>query len=145
MLYVYIENRPEKMITDVDGVFKIFANRDMKDPVALKLMEAIDGAVYASGDCIRTPFGTTSLNNLSSGCKAALLAIWSGVAVNLTLAGDNDYEALLKYAKDRDMHVWTHNRLMVDSGEIVCVDGKKMTTRDFGVETVMQSILRDGT
>lgn len=140
MLYIYTGKAPKGMITDVEGVFKIFEDRDMKDPVALKLIKEIDSAKYYSDSNVKTPFGLANIYQLSSGCKAALLAIWSGVVVNFTEAGDNVYEALLKYAKDRDVKIWTNNRLMLNSKEIVCMDGKMMTANDCANKLLMKSI-----
>ena len=145
MLHVYVKQIPKNMICDVDGAFMLFKKRNMKDPVALKLVKAIDGAIYHSDNNVETPFGLANINQLSSGCKAALLAIWTDAVVNFTEAGDNVYKALLKYAKDRDMYVWTNNDVVINSDELVCVDGKKMTARDFGLETIQQNILRDCT
>lgn len=131
MLYIYTDKMPKDTIFDVDVAFQIYERRDMKHPVAVNLMKAIDGAKYVSDDCIKTPFGVATVQKLSSGCKAALLALWTKEVVNFTEAGDNVYRAVLKYAKDVDIKVFTNNMVSLSSDDIVCVNGKKMTARKF--------------
>ena len=51
--YIYIGKIPEDGIFDVDVAFQIYESRDMKHPVAVNLIKAIDGAKYVSDDALK--------------------------------------------------------------------------------------------
>lgn len=64
---------------------KCNSNSDLKN-----LMLKIDGVDLIKGKYIRTKFGETSLNNLSTGCKAAIIMKDDpGSVINLSEMGSN--------------------------------------------------------
>lgn len=76
MLYIYTSNSKEYMqyekIVDVDAYFDMDISI-YKDEIYTKIMRSIDNVKKRIDDVIVTPFGTTSLNNLSTGCNFGCL------------------------------------------------------------------------
>lgn len=84
--YADIKNN---LIYDVEAGFRIFKKSIINNPLYWEIVHDIDKVSEINGDYIKTPFGGTSSDNLSSGCKALLLAVATGTWVNFLEAGDN--------------------------------------------------------
>lgn len=135
MLYVYSKNMLNGfvLINDVEAGFTQlkYNNELFEDDVSLFIMKYIDSVSFKKGDYIETPFGSTSMDNLSSGCKALLLAYYyrnkKDVLVNILECGENAIELLFELAKTMDISVYTTHTLTIYDDNAECIiDGKKV-------------------
>lgn len=101
--YADIKNN---LIYDVEAGFRIFKKSIINNPLYWEIVHDIDKVSEINGDYIKTPFGGTSSDNLSSGCKALLLAVATGTWVNFLEAGDNVINKALSIARTKDLHVY---------------------------------------
>ena len=78
MLYV-CTRKDDKTIIDVESLFILrygdIKNRFMSDKNILFILEEIEGMTSAIGDVIIAKFGSVSLQNISMGAKACILAM----------------------------------------------------------------------
>lgn len=136
MLYITsnIDPNNKKYLDDVVSYFDFEFYRYVKpDKIVNKILEEIDGAHIISNDIVETKFGRTIITNLSTGCKALLIAAKkSGLIVNFTEAGNNVVELAVELSKDIDMHIYTRNRIAFHKNHnfIINHNGKEMTVGD---------------
>lgn len=142
MLYIaYNKIDKASTIFDVDGWFDVNFHSLPETKENKRLIKEIDHAELISADTVRTPFGVTSLSNLSSGCKAALLAANTNYIVSFDEAGDNAFEAILKTAKAQDIKIATSLCVSVNSKDTVVVDGVKMSMMKFCLRSASNNLL----
>ena len=117
MLNIYTLNNNMskfKLIPDVElGFLDVKLSGELfSDNVYNYIMKSIDGISNRKGDYIETVFGSTSMDKLSTGCKAVLLAYYyrnnKDILVNIVECGDNAIEILFKLSKKYDIYVYTH-------------------------------------
>lgn len=107
MLYIINYKNNTNIIYDVEQTF--FLNKHIIKREALygKIVKSIDNVLEFKGDYIETPFGGTSIESLSSGAKALLLAVnkqdhW----VNFLEAGENVMNLAVEISRDIDLHIF---------------------------------------
>ena len=88
-----------------------------KDPICISAMRIIDNAKIVLDRVIQTPFGITTIDNLSNGCKTLILAYlrckYGGKPVDVVSAGDNVIDAMLVLSKKYyvDFYIYTERIL----------------------------------
>lgn len=131
-----------KFVDDVDIYFNFdLANNLKSDKIIDRILEVIDGAHIINGNVVETKFGVTTLSNLSTGCKALIIALLNpGLTVNFTEVGDNVVELAVELSKNRDLHVYTRNSVVFGKNldTVVNLDGKEMTAREYIEYTVFK-------
>lgn len=72
-------NKDEKVTKIPDALFHVdyakYREYCNNNELAKKLLKEIDGVNYIDGDIIKTKFGATILENISSGSKAAIIVM----------------------------------------------------------------------
>ena len=95
------------------------------------LMQEIDGVTERIGSAITNKFGTTSMDNLSTGCKAALLMTNNlGLCVSNIEMGGNAINAVFNLGNKADIHMIVYHNIDVfnyDFDQIVTLDGVEMS------------------
>jgi hypothetical protein len=122
-----------KYVYDAEGQFLLCSLRMtniFNNEVSNKFIEDIEGITSRIGDAVTNKFGTYSIKNVSTGCKAGLLAInYPDYAVSNIEMGDNVLEALFDAAKDIDINIVLDNHMpvAVDDDVEATFDGKLIT------------------
>ena len=145
MLYIYSSLKSidrKKFVNDVEIFFNFDLAYNLKTDEAInKILKTIDGANIINGNVVETKFGVTTLSNLSTGCKALIIA-WlnQSLTVNFTEVGDNVVELAVELSKDRDLHVYTRNSVVFGKNldTVVNLDGKEMTAKEYIEYTVFK-------
>ena len=102
-----VTKKPSKLINNIDGYFNL--NLDLKklSDIALKAILEIDksSVIDINSGTIKTPYGVTSIMNLSMGCKAVVVYIYlkqqgvSDIVLNITECGANALDVLFSYVE----------------------------------------------
>ena len=145
MLYIYSSLKSidrKKFVNDVEIFFNFDLAYNLKTDEAInKILKTIDGAHIINGNVVETKFGVTTLSNLSTGCKALIIA-WlnTSLTVNFTEVGDNVVELAVELSKNRDLHVYTRNSVVFGKNldTVVNLDGKEMTAKEYIEYTVFE-------
>jgi len=80
-------------------------------------MQAIDGVIIRKGDIIETKFCKTLLNDLSTGCKSIILAVFyeaSKYVVSIDECGENALKILFKIGEKIDIRVFTSSYIKIN-------------------------------
>lgn len=95
-----------QFINDVEAAFPIYKHKIQSNGLYGNIIRSIDKVEYFKGDYIETPFGGTSCDKLSSGCKALLLAVTlPNIWINFLEAGDNVLKLALDISNTIDIHI----------------------------------------
>lgn len=134
MLYVKTKLSKEdekRFIDDVEVYFRYFLMDDIEpNDLVNKILLEIDGATNLKGRYIDSRFGGTCTENLSSGCKALLIAVYNqDKIVNFTEAGINVVKLAVELSQTMDLHIYTQNIITFAKHRdvIINLDGKEMT------------------
>lgn len=140
MLYVLSEKSKidkDNFIFDVDiyfdRTFNDFGTLE-PDPIVNKILKEIDGAKIIEKGIVETKFGVARIPNLSSGCKALLIAAKNpDIIVNFTEAGKNVLRLAVELSQDIDIHIFTQNKIVFGgfNDVIVNVNGEEMTVNEW--------------
>lgn len=79
------------------------------DDLSNFVMKEIDGAYLIKGKVVQTPFGVTTVDNLSLGCQSLLVALKENDGntwISFLGAGDNVIELALKICRDYDIDLY---------------------------------------
>lgn len=129
-----------KFVDDVDIYFNFdLANNLKSDKIIDRILEVIDGAHIIAGNVVETKFGVTTLSNLSTGCKALIIAYLNPrLTVNFILVGDNVIELAVEISKDNDLNIYTRNSVVFGKNldTVINLDGKEMTAKEYIEYTV---------
>ena len=82
----------KEYIKDIEASFAFYKDAIVKLPQLKEVCSTIDNISYIKGAYIETPFGATSIDDLSTGCKALLLAILlsaEDIIVSFVESGEN--------------------------------------------------------
>lgn len=130
MLNIITDKNGKKCINDVEVAFNKSIQLGIKDiPLYEDVLKRIDSAQLVGEDTVKTPFGVTSLNNISSGSKCLLLALSNDkVYVNFDEAGSNVLALANKIAVHRNINIYMSNRRPIPGeNNAITVNGKKST------------------
>lgn len=134
MLNIITDKTGKKYINDVEVAFNKSVQLGIKDiPLYRDVLKEIDGAQLIGEDTVKTPFGVTSLNNISSGSKCLLLALSNDkVYVNFEEAGSNVLALANKIAVNRNINIYMSNRRPIPGeNNAITVNGKNSTIYDW--------------
>lgn len=134
MLNITTDKTGKKYINDVEVAFNKSVQLGIKGiPLYRDVLKEIDEAQLIGEDTVKTPFGITSLSNISSGSKCLLLALSNDkVYVNFDEAGNNVLELANKMAVDRNINIYMSNRRPIPGkNNAITINGKKSTVYDW--------------
>lgn len=109
-------NKGEKVTKIPDALFHVdyakYREYCNNNELAKKLLREIDGVNYIDGDIIKTKFGATILENISSGSKAAIIVmIDPSIIVESFELGANVIKFLAKIP-DKVFKIYTENGIL---------------------------------
>lgn len=134
MLYLCSDPKSKRVIYDVEIRFKSLVSNHISfdSDICRQVIKTIDHATLTHGNIIETPFGSASISDLSSGCKAVLLALhYSSIKdtdwiVSIEECGSTPIKVLCELAKKKDVYVYFASQVFVISDSVECVvDGVK--------------------
>lgn len=118
---------------DVEACFGEYKDKVKKQKLYGRIIRSIDNVSEYKDEFIRTPFGCTSIDNLSSGAKAMLLAVtFPNVWVNFLEAGENVFNLALEIANDIDLHILCERTMLFTkhTDTELIVNGYKYKAKD---------------
>lgn len=121
------------LIYDVESSFFLNVDSIISNRLYERIIKQIDLVSYCDGDYIKTPFGGTSIYNLSSGCKALLLAVtFNNRWVNFLEAGPNVMDLAAEIGKTMDMHILCEKRFRSKNhrDDTIVFNGNKIKIKD---------------
>ena len=106
-LYTKIpDSKKDKTIYDVERFFENTYRTIMKHPEYKYIISSIDKALPKDDSILISQFGEMNIINLSSGCKALLIAIvFNDLIVNFTEAGDNILDLALELSNKYNFNI----------------------------------------
>lgn len=126
------------IINDADGYFDNVIGKLKNDRLTKYLLKHIDDAELISESIIKSNKNGKMIpvQCLSTGCKIALVALYTKEIVNFVEAGDNVFKALLEISRltDKDINIYVNNDIICKSDINVFVDGIIMTARKFATD-----------
>lgn len=134
-------NKGEKVTKIPDALFHVdyakYREYCNNNELAKKLLKEIDGVNYIDGDIIKTKFGATILENISSGSKAAIIVmIDPSIIVESFELGANVIKFLAKIP-GKVFKIYTENGILgfndSDTGYLVngvmCRSGEEVVSK----------------
>lgn len=96
------------------------------------VIKNIDKSERIAQDVIRTPFGVTTVENISTGSKALLVALSEpGLVVNFLETGDNVLNLALDMSDHYDMTIYLDKPVVVKKCDIeIEINNKRATSLD---------------
>lgn len=104
---------------DTEAIFYFFTQERDKvyfdDDISNEILRNVEGVDYRSGNIVRNSISETHIQNISTGCKAVLIAVShpDTCITNLEM-GDNAVIELYRH-KDREIHIMCYNLLPYSS------------------------------
>ena len=130
MLQIYskVKYGSKTYVDDVDKFFEVAKKSIVKHSKYRDIIRSIDKAAYVSNDTIRTAYGITGIHNLSSGCKALLIATaYPTYKVNFEEAGDNVIELAVELSKKYNIQIVFNRTAAIKNGDTeIEFNGEKM-------------------
>lgn len=114
-----------RYIHDVELAFnsEIEEEAVIDDTLIRSIMQEIDGASVLENKKIVTKIGKAHIKDLSSGCKALILAIkFPNKIVNFTEAGNNVVRLAVELSQQLDISIYTQNFIMFSGLDDIKVD-----------------------
>lgn len=137
MINVYTNKKVKDLtyIHDVEAHFNVFWKEIITSKFAKRVMKNIDNVSEFYDDHVLTPFGIARYTELSTGCKALLIAIYrQDCLVNFLETGENVLEELiLLNKKDASLkiNIYTPKSLLTSHfDEELYLNGKLVTWFD---------------
>ncbi|MBR1455078.1 MAG: DUF4869 domain-containing protein [Lachnospiraceae bacterium] len=134
MLKIHTKIPKEKnFILDAEAYFYAKANELVCIKEFDDIIKSIDDAtviVKEPMNCIvKTKFGTTVVQNISTGCKSLIVAVANpNMVVNFNEAGDNVIDKAIELARKLDMNIWLNVPLAsLYDDDIVEFDGEQIS------------------
>lgn len=112
-------------IADVESRFRVLLKTGEKfeSDIYTSIIKVIDLVEEREGNIIRNQFGETTLEKLSTGCKAVMLAVYynkKNVYVSIEECGENALKVLFKLSEKLDICVYTRYEISVFELDIKC-------------------------
>lgn len=125
-------------IKDVESRFRMLLNLGEKFELDIYtlIMKSIDLVNERKGNIIRNRFGETTLENLSTGCKAVILAVFynkENIYVSIEECGENALDVLFKISERLDLRVYTRYVISVFKPDIKCRIGDNVCTGGYEI------------
>lgn len=130
MLYI-TKNRNQTDILDVESFFRVMA-RDhslFENDECKRAMKTIDHAKYMGDGIIKTPIGTATITELSTGCKTILLLLLYANKKEHTISimecGENALNYIFASSEGLDFHVFLNCGIVLQQDYSCVIDGKR--------------------
>ena len=117
MLYIYTNKTfipsQKQCIDDIKAQYTLkradIISKYERVPLALKVLQEIEGMTYHDGDLIKAKFGSVSLDNISTGGKGCLLmALYhTKIALSTDEIGYNGIDVLCAMSKEFDVSIYS--------------------------------------
>lgn len=124
MIKVYSDyNKATDLVLGVDALFNVLiSGKEINNEFCISMLQRIDDAtlVDVSLGTITTPFGTTSIKHLSTGCKTAILCFYyinknESKCINVSECGGNALEEIFDLVNDSCVSVMLrHTSFVID-------------------------------
>lgn len=120
------------LILGVDALFNVLiSGKEINNEFCTTILQKIDGAtlVDVSLGTINTPFGTTSIRHLSTGCKTAILCFYyisrnESKCINVSECGGNALEEIFDLVDDSCVSVMLrHTSFVIDRRHSYLLNG----------------------
>lgn len=130
MLYIYTKLNDiskNNYINDIELFFENTWKKICRHPQAKYIIQKIDGASFINESTINTKFGVTNILNLSTGCKALLIAVtYNTSIVNFIETGNNVFNEALNLSEKYDINIYLPYRKVSNNfNKVICLDGNK--------------------
>ena len=115
----------KEYLADVEAEFNLdepIIDDMYTDSLSVKILEEMEGMTSRNGKYIDAKFGTVSIMDISTGCKALLLCSTrnSDCIINIDEMGNNAVRILAEISKEKDIEVVTHRVLKYFPDNFVC-------------------------
>lgn len=138
-------NRP--VVKDVESHFRVLlkSGETFSDNIYTEIMKAIDHVNYRNNNIITTPFGDTTLESLSSGCKALLIIVHNSLnnidnPVSIEECGENALELLFKISDKIDTIAYVCTTITVFKNNIQCKINDKLVKGGLNIYNILSKI-----
>ena len=150
MLYIYTSKDNKNTVFDADLVFYLnlpdIVKRYESNERVLRVLREIDGMTETMGDYIIAKYGSVSLGDLSTGCKACMLAVLYNdrYVVSADEMGYNCIKVLAEISKEMDIKLYTSYAYSDFPDEVVVnVNGKEYCDK-YDILDAIEEGLEDG-
>lgn len=115
----------KEYLADVEAEFNLdepIIDDMYTNSLSVKILEEMEGMTSRKGKYIDAKFGTVSIMDISTGCKALLLCSTrnSDCIINIDEMGNNAVRILAEISKEKDIEVVTHRVLKYFPDNFVC-------------------------
>lgn len=115
----------KEYLADVEAEFNLdepIIDGMYTDSLSVKILEEMEGMTSRNGKYIDAKFGTVSIMDISTGCKALLLCSTRNdtCIINIDEMGNNAVRILAEISKEKDIEVVTHRVLKYFADNFVC-------------------------
>ena len=122
-------------IFDVEAYFSVFEKKYIFGSEIYKnVIKEIDNADFIEGNIVKTEFGVTTFDNLSTGCKTLLLMLYFSDNFNLNdvpfislvECGDDVLTCIYKFSKTKNLKGYLNYGIHFKDKDAKCIiDGKE--------------------
>lgn len=147
MLYLITASEADKVkkVKDIESRFDVLVNSGVKfkEDIYTFIMEEIDNVTFRNDDIIETPFGRTLITNLSSGCKAVILAMYyndKDIYICIDECGNNALKVLFELSKKWDVKTYINREIALEDDTITCKINNEQLTGGYHIYRKMVSL-----
>lgn len=121
-----------KYLDTIDTTFNTIHTSVINHPLFNEILNTIDHSTYVGDGIIKTRFGVTTLNNISSGCKTLLVAlIFPDYWIDFLDAGANVFRYAVRISKDYELKIVTHGKTLDSRDDIMVeLNGIQISAKD---------------
>lgn len=127
MLRIFTDNTmsPKKYLVNIEAAFDINGptiENMYKDSLSIEILEKMEGMTSRNGKYINAKFGTVTITDISTGCKALLLCATQNkdCIICTDEMGNNAIKILAEISKEKDIDIMTHQVLKYFPSDCNC-------------------------
>ena len=127
MLKIYTDNNlsQKNYLLDIEAEFNVnepIIENLYTDKTSIRILEEMEGMTSRKGKYIDAKFGTVSIMEISTGCKALLLCNTKNddSIINVDEVGNNAIKILAQISREKDIEVVTHRVLKYFPEDFMC-------------------------
>lgn len=127
MLKIYTDNNlsQKNYLLDIEAEFNVnepIIENLYTDKTSIRILEEMEGMTSRKGKYIDAKFGTVSIMEISTGCKALLLCNTKNdnSIINVDEVGNNAIKILAQISQEKDIEVVTHRVLKYFPEDFMC-------------------------
>lgn len=127
MLKIYTDSSMsnKEYLEDIEAEFNIdelVIDNMYKDELSVYILKMIEGVTSRTGKYLDAKYGTVSIMDISTGCKALLLCVTRNkdCIINIDEMGNNAVKFLAELSKNIDIDIVTHRVLKYFPDEFRC-------------------------